>query len=91
VHTQFNGETSILQYVTVYYKPCERISLEGRNKEITAIDDIIFTRVNDRVTNVTYRANITLNGFRCLFTLFVKSALSELAEIAKKGMLQKSE
>lgn len=89
--TFFNGTTSTVHYVTTLYQPMQQISLHGTNNEITAIDEIIFTPVTDRITNVTYRANITLNGIRCLFTPFIKGALNELTEVAKGGMIKRSE
>jgi|JI9StandDraft_1071089.scaffolds.fasta_scaffold249533_1 hypothetical protein len=89
--TVFNDSTSVVRYVATHYKPMQMISLHGQNDDITAIDEIIFTPVNDRITNVTYIANITLNGFKCCFTPFIRGALRELSDTAKKGMLRRSE
>lgn len=80
-----------MHYTATAYKPMSMISLHGHNKQITAIDEISFVPVSSHVTNVTYRANITLNGILCLFTPFIRSGLNELTETAKNGMLKRSQ
>jgi hypothetical protein len=91
VTTVFNGSESVVEYTATDYKELSKIALNGHNKQITAIDEILFREVGPNRTEVTYRADITLNGVLWLFTPFIKGSLKDLEENAKKGMLKKSE
>lgn len=89
--TEFNGNETTVHYTMFEYKPMQKVALKGVNKEITAIDEIIFTPVNEKMTNVTYNANIVLNGFRWLFTPFILKPLNDLRKDAHKGLIKRSE
>ena len=88
--TVFNDNESEVVYNMTHYEKYMKIGLKGQNKMITAIDQIHFRDLG-QVTEILYKADISLNGFYFLFTPFIRSGLDKLTIEAKAGMKKRCE
>jgi hypothetical protein len=93
VTTVFNGNESQVKYVTREFRRTATegyISLWGENDMITAFDEITCRMKSANVTEMEYRADICLRGFRVLFTPCIICSLKDLAEVARTGCRDKA-
>jgi hypothetical protein len=91
VEAMFAGSQSKVTYTTTKYVPKEMVQWVGGNDKINAIDEISFKPIDANTTWLTYQANITLKGFKWLFTPFAMPGLIKLQEDGKKGMIERTE
>ena len=81
------GRVTPMDYRITMLEPGERVVLDGRGSNVTAVDDIRFERTSSG-TRIDYTADIKLRGWMRLAAPFAGRAFASIARNARNGMQQ---
>ncbi len=84
--SSFRGRETELVYTVVERLEGAKITLEGVNKTLTALDSMTFTPTASGGTTVTYAADFTFTGIARLAAPFLRGAFDHLGDEAKAGL-----
>ncbi len=85
--SKFAGRETELTYTVVDLEPGRRIALEGKNKTVTAHDQMTF-RADGGGTEVTYVADFDFGLLTPVIGLLMKPVFKKLGDEAEKGMTE---
>ncbi len=77
--SEFRGRRTELEYRLERFEPGERLTFVGKNKTVTATDDLSF-RAADGHTSITYRAHFDFHGLARLAEPLLKSGFEKIAD-----------
>lgn len=81
----YNGRAMNMTYTVTEFRPNSRIVLEGRGKQIAAVDTIGF-EPSGNGTVVTYQADLQLTGVARLMQPLIKSRFESIGRAAGDGL-----
>ena len=79
------GRPTTLRYITTEYTPSENVLLVGKNSMFTSIDRITITPTSTGC-DITYDAQLTLNGLFAPFNLMLGLVFNKVGDSAAKGL-----
>jgi len=82
---RMGSRVSEMTYRIVTIEPGQRVVLEGRGSNVSAVDDIRFRRTENG-THIDYTADIELTGLLRLASPFAGRAFASIGRNAREGM-----
>lgn len=79
------GRPTTLRYTTTEYTPSSNVLLVGKNSMFTSIDRITITPTGTGC-DITYDAQLTLNGLFAPFNLMLGLVFNKVGDSAAKGL-----
>lgn len=87
LNTVFNNTHNTMIYKIDFIDKPNKVILSGNGSSVKAIDTIEFVKLEDNKTQINYKANISLKGWRKPFIIFLRNSLDQLGKNAMKGIL----
>lgn len=86
LNTVFKNTHNTMIYKIDFIDKPNKVVLSGNGSIIKAVDTIEFVKIEENKTQINYKANISLKGWRKPFIIFLSNALDQLGKKAMNGI-----